>query len=153
LELAALRPIDDSHGRAVSGGQIEMVGRARRRGRLLGRKETSPDGETPGNQAGIFHRVRAAGSKVLEEGRDVIVDAMHLEEEHRLRQLSIAPPDIRYVIIGLVCTENLIRVEDVPESPILAERSGYSVSFWPSWFRRSSRRADLRQRMRRSDIN
>jgi hypothetical protein len=31
----------------------------------------------------------------------VIVDAMHIEPEHRLRQLSIAPPDtkIRYVVI------------------------------------------------------
>jgi hypothetical protein len=65
------------------------------------RKETNPDGETPGSQAGIFHRVRKASSKILEEGRDVIVDAMHIEAEHRLRQISIAPPDvgIRYVII------------------------------------------------------
>jgi hypothetical protein len=65
------------------------------------RKETSPDGETPGSQAGIFHRVRTTSSKVLEEGRDVIVDAMHIEAEHRLRQISIAPPDgvIMYVII------------------------------------------------------
>ena len=42
------------------------------------RKEISPDGETPGSQAGIFHKVRAASSKVLEDGRDVIVDAMHI---------------------------------------------------------------------------
>jgi predicted kinase len=64
------------------------------------RKETNPDGETPGSQAGIFQRVQAS-SKVLEDGRDVIVDAMHIEAEHRLRQISIAPPDvgIRYVII------------------------------------------------------
>jgi predicted kinase len=65
------------------------------------RKETNPDGETPGSQAGIFHQVRTASAKILEEGRDVIVDAMHIEAEHRLRQISIAPPDvgIRYVII------------------------------------------------------
>jgi hypothetical protein len=65
------------------------------------RKESNPDGEIPGSQAGVFHRVRAASSKALEEGRDVIVDAMHIEEEHRLRQLSIAPPDIgiKYAII------------------------------------------------------
>jgi hypothetical protein len=38
---------------------------------------------------------------VLGEGRDVIVDAMHIDPEHRLRQLSIVPPDvkIRYVVI------------------------------------------------------
>jgi hypothetical protein len=64
------------------------------------RKETNPDGETPGSQAGIFHRVRTTSSKILEEGRDVIVDAMHIEAEDRLRQISIAPPDvgIKYVI-------------------------------------------------------
>jgi predicted kinase len=73
------------------------------------RKETNPDGETPGSQAGIFHRVRAASSKILEEGRDVIVDAMHVEAEHRLRQISIAPPDvgIRYVIIDRPRAEKL----------------------------------------------
>ena len=65
------------------------------------RKEISSDGETPGSQAGIFHKVRAASSKVLEDGRDVIVDAMHILPEHRLRQIAIAPPDIRikYVVI------------------------------------------------------
>ena len=73
------------------------------------RKETSPDGETPGSQAGIFHRVRTASSKVLEEGRDVIVDAMHIEPEHRLRQISIAPPDvgIKYVIIDRPLADKL----------------------------------------------
>jgi len=73
------------------------------------RKETSPDGKTPGSQAGIFHRVRAASSKILEEGRDVVIDAMHIEPEHRLRQISIAPPDvgIRYVIIDRPLTDKL----------------------------------------------
>jgi predicted kinase len=73
------------------------------------RKETSPDGETPGSQARIFHRVRTASSKILEEGRDVIVDAMHIEAEHRLLQLSVAPPDvgIRYVIIDRPLAEKL----------------------------------------------
>jgi hypothetical protein len=54
-----------------------------------------------GSQAGILRKVRAASSKVLEDGRDVIVDAMHVLPEHRLRQISIAPPDIRikYVVI------------------------------------------------------
>jgi predicted kinase len=65
------------------------------------RKETNADGETPGSQAGIFHRVRAGSSRILEAGRDVIVDAMHMEAEHRLRQISTAPPDIgiKYVVI------------------------------------------------------
>jgi predicted kinase len=73
------------------------------------RKETNPDGETPGSQAGIFHRVRAASSRILEEGRDVIVDAMHLEAEHRLLQISVAPPDvgIRYVIIDRPLADKL----------------------------------------------
>jgi predicted kinase len=65
------------------------------------RKEMNPDGETPGDQFAVFHRVRAGSSRILGAGRDVIVDAMHIDPEHRLRQLSIAPPDvkIRYVII------------------------------------------------------
>jgi hypothetical protein len=73
------------------------------------RGETNPDGETPGSQTGIFHRVRAASSKILEEGRDVVVDAMHIEVERRLRQVSIAPPDvgIRYVIIDRPLADKL----------------------------------------------
>jgi hypothetical protein len=73
------------------------------------RKETNSDGETPGSQAGIFRRVRASSAKILEEGRDVIVDAMHIEPEHRLRQISIAPPDvgIRYVIIDRPLADKL----------------------------------------------
>lgn len=55
------------------------------------RREISADGETPGSQAGIFHRMRIASSRILEDGRDVIVDAMHMEAEHR-RQISIALP-------------------------------------------------------------
>jgi hypothetical protein len=41
-----------------------------------------------------------------------------------------------------VCTENLIRVYDVVKSLKLAERSGCSVSFLPSWPRHSSRSAE-----------
>jgi predicted kinase len=65
------------------------------------RKAISPDGEIPGSQAGIFQSVRASSSRVLATGRDVIVDAMHVEVEHRRRQVESAPPDIgvRYVII------------------------------------------------------
>jgi predicted kinase len=65
------------------------------------RKDITPDGEIPGSQAGIFKRVRASSSRVLAAGRDVIVDAMHVEVEHRRRQLGTAPLDIgvRYVII------------------------------------------------------
>jgi len=71
------------------------------------RKEISPDGETPGDQSAIFNRVRTGSSSVLGAGRDVIVDAMHLEPEHRLRQISIAPPDtkIRYVVIDRPLSE------------------------------------------------
>jgi hypothetical protein len=73
------------------------------------RKEMSPDGEMPGSQAGVFHKVRAASSRVLEDGRDVIVDAMHLLSEHRLRQIAIAPPDIRikYVLIDRPLADKL----------------------------------------------
>jgi hypothetical protein len=62
---------------------------------------TRPEGETPGDQSDIFHNVRTKSSLVLEAGHDVIVDAMHIEPEHRIRQLLIAPPDvkIKYVII------------------------------------------------------
>jgi hypothetical protein len=64
-------------------------------------REISLDGEIPSDHSTIFNRVRAGSSRVLGEGRDVIVDAMHIDPEHRLRQLSIVPPDvtIRYVVI------------------------------------------------------
>jgi hypothetical protein len=52
-----------------------------------------------------------------------------------------------------VCTENLIRVDAVTESPKLAEWSGCSVSFWPSWPRHSSRSCGLKLRMRCFDIS
>ena len=40
-------------------------------------------------------------AKVLGNGRSVIVDAMHIESEDRLRQLAIAPADVqkRYALI------------------------------------------------------
>jgi hypothetical protein len=40
-------------------------------------------------------------TQMLSKGKDVIVDAMHVEAEDRMRQCAIAPPDvrIRYVII------------------------------------------------------
>jgi hypothetical protein len=65
------------------------------------RKGRSPDGETPGSQSEIFHEVRTRSSMVLRDGRSVIVDAMHIEPEDRLRQLAVAPADlkIKYVII------------------------------------------------------
>ncbi len=65
------------------------------------RKEISADGETPGSQVIVFQRVRAGSSRVLSTGRDVIVDAMHIEPDHRRLQLATVPPDIsvRYVII------------------------------------------------------
>jgi hypothetical protein len=54
----------------------------------------------------------------------------------RLRQHDGDP---HHFLIG-VCTENLIRVDDVTESLKLAERSGFCVSSWLSWPRQSSRR-------------
>jgi predicted kinase len=71
------------------------------------RKQISLDGEFSGNQATIFERVRSSSSRVLSVGRDVIVDAMHLETEHRRRQISTCPPDIgvRYVILDRPLTE------------------------------------------------
>ncbi|MBX9679819.1 MAG: ATP-binding protein [Gemmataceae bacterium] len=73
------------------------------------RKSISIDGEIPGSQAGIFQLVRAGSSRVLCAGRDVIVDAMHLEAEHRIRQANIAPPDVtvRYVIIDRPLADKL----------------------------------------------
>jgi hypothetical protein len=52
-----------------------------------------------------------------------------------------------------VCTGNLIRVDDVMESPKLAEWSGCSVSFWPSWACHSSRSYGLKLRTRCFDIS
>jgi len=48
-----------------------------------------------------FRHVRTRSTQVLAKGRNVIVDAMHVEAEDRKRQSMIAPPDIgiRYVII------------------------------------------------------
>jgi predicted kinase len=71
------------------------------------RKGRSPDGETPGSQSEIFHEVRTRSSKVLRDGRSVIVDAMHIEPEDRLRQLAVAPADlnIKYVIIDRPLSE------------------------------------------------
>ena len=84
-------PVDDTDRRPVRGREVEVV--AEQGVEIVSsdeiRKETNPEGETPGSQAGIFHRVPTASSKILEEGRDVIVDAMHIEAEHRLRQISI----------------------------------------------------------------
>ncbi|MDA9420929.1 hypothetical protein XH97_01900 [Bradyrhizobium sp. CCBAU 53380] len=65
------------------------------------RKERSPDGEVRGPQSEIFHEVRMRSAKVLSSGRSVIVDAMHIEADDRLRQLAIAPADVpkRYALI------------------------------------------------------
>jgi hypothetical protein len=52
-----------------------------------------------------------------------------------------------------VCTENLIRVDAVAESPKLAECSGCCVSFWPSLPRHSSRSYGLKLRTRCFDIS
>jgi hypothetical protein len=53
------------------------------------RKEISPDGETPGSQAGIFHKVRAASSKVprrragRHRGRDAYAAYYNVSRTHR----------------------------------------------------------------------
>ena len=52
-----------------------------------------------------------------------------------------------------IITENLIRVDDVMESPKPAECSGCSVSCWPSWPRHSSRNCGLKLRTRCFDIS
>jgi len=65
------------------------------------RKERSPDGEVRGAQSEIFHEVRMRSAKVLGNGRSIIVDAMHIEPDDRLRQLAIAPADVpkKYALI------------------------------------------------------
>jgi len=65
------------------------------------RKKRSSDGEVPGPQAEIFHEVRIRSAKVLGSGRSVIVDAMHVEADDRLRQLAITPADVekKYALI------------------------------------------------------
>src|SRR5476649_528288 len=53
-----------------------------------------------------------------------------------------------------VCTEILIRIDWLTESPnVSGQCSHCSASSWLFWPRHSSRRADLRQRMRFSDIS
>jgi hypothetical protein len=46
-------------------------------------------GEVPGDQSGIFRHVRATSARILSDGRDVIIDAMHVEPEHRKRQVAV----------------------------------------------------------------
>jgi predicted kinase len=71
------------------------------------RMEIAPNGEISGDQSEIFRRVRARSSSLLANGRDVIVDAMHIEEKARLRQVSVAPPDVavRYAVIDRPLSE------------------------------------------------
>jgi hypothetical protein len=71
------------------------------------RKERSPDGEVRGTQSEIFHEVRMRSARVLGSGRSVIVDAMHIEPDDRLRQLSIAPADLqkKYALIDRPLTD------------------------------------------------
>jgi len=59
----------------------------------------------------------------------------------------------RKVRLRPLCTENLIRVDEVMESPKLAEWSGCSVSFLPSRPRHSSRSCGLKPRTRCFDIS
>jgi predicted kinase len=65
------------------------------------RVELHGSAEVPGDQSGIFRHVRMRSTQVLSKGKDVIVDAMHVEADDRKRQSAIAPPDVqvRYVII------------------------------------------------------
>lgn len=65
--------------------------------------------EVPGDQSGVFRHVRMRSTHVLSKGKDVMVDAMHVEAEDRKRQSMIAPPDIgvRYVIIDRPLADKL----------------------------------------------
>lgn len=67
---------------------------------LVGEKMAS-GGEIPGEQSAGIQQIRSAASRIMCEGRDVILDASHLKTEQRKRQALLAPPDIdvRYVII------------------------------------------------------
>jgi hypothetical protein len=57
--------------------------------------------QRPGDESATFRHIQANSAEILSKGRDVIVDAMHVEPEQRKRQAATAPPDIkvRYVII------------------------------------------------------
>jgi len=65
--------------------------------------------EVPGDQSGVFRHVRMRSTHVLSKGNDVIVDAMHVEADDRMRQSKVAPPDvrIRYVIIDRPLADKL----------------------------------------------
>jgi predicted kinase len=71
------------------------------------RNEIAPGPDLRGDQSEIFRQVRFRSSRILSNGRDVIVDAMHVEAKHRLRQVEIAPPDfaVRYVVIDRPLSE------------------------------------------------
>jgi hypothetical protein len=73
------------------------------------RLELHGTAEVPSDQSRIFRQVRIQSTQVLSKGRDVIVDAMQVEAEDRMRQVKIAPPDIviRYVIIDRPIEEKL----------------------------------------------
>src|SRR5882724_8750731 len=79
--------------------------------------------------------------------------------EPELLHLVEEPPQARVVtrdseVVQMpVCTENLIRVDDVMESLKLAECLGCSVSLWPSWPRPSNRSCGLTLRTRCFDIS
>jgi hypothetical protein len=65
--------------------------------------------ELPGDQSGVFRHVRMRSTHVLSKGNDVIVDAVHVEADDRMRQSMVAPPDvrIRYVIIDRPLADKL----------------------------------------------
>jgi len=53
---------------------------------------------------------------------------------------------------SLVCTENVIRIDWLKESPnVMARLSRFYFFLWPFWPRYSSRTGALQQRMQRSD--
>jgi hypothetical protein len=73
------------------------------------RVELHGSAEVPGDQTGVFRHVRMRSTQVLSRGKDVIVDAMHVEAEDRKRQSMVAPPDVgvRYVIIDRPLADKL----------------------------------------------
>jgi hypothetical protein len=82
--------------------------------------------------------------------------ALGREHEWRLRLLlALEPPQGAQFVSEdrVVCTENLIQVDEMMESPKLTRWLRFYALCSRSWPRRLSRGADLKQRTRRSDIS
>jgi predicted kinase len=88
---------------------------------LVSTKMASGGVSPAGHSAGMQLQVRTVASRVMSEGRDVILDGRHLKAEQRKRQALLAPPDInvRYVIIDRPLAEKQKSAGSAAEKGVL----------------------------------